>query len=141
MTLHIGLSMAATLAAGVLLTSEALAQDVRPLTSEEQQAYDAGLESLGNSLQRLRDRKVEFFADAAIFHKGLTWALKYDREFSQADRALMQNAISRGQERTERLAAGERSWSTRRGKLALGFVSLVDGSVQPYGLLVPKNYD
>jgi len=141
MTLQIWHSVAATLAVVVLLTSEALAQDVRPLTSEEQQAYDADLESLGNSLQRLRDRKADFVADAAIFHKGLTWALKYDREFSQVDRALMQNAISRGQERTERLAAGERPWSTRRGKLALGFVSLVDGSVQPYGLIVPKDYD
>ena len=31
-------------------------------------------------------------------------------------------------------------WTTRTGRLVRGFVSAVDGSVQPYGLIVPAHY-
>src|SRR4029079_3361463 len=32
-------------------------------------------------------------------------------------------------------------WYNRRGKLALGYLSKIDHSVQPYGLIVPKGFD
>lgn len=107
----------------------------------QQSIPDEELQSLKKSLQNLKDLHVEGAADAEIFHKGLEWALRYDRAFSEADVALLRKAASRGRQRAEFLATGKRPWSTRRGKLVLGYVSSVDGSVQPYGLIVPKNYD
>lgn len=32
-------------------------------------------------------------------------------------------------------------WHNRRGKIALGYRSEIDNSVQPYGLIVPKSFD
>lgn len=53
----------------------------------------------------------------------------------------MKQAIVRGKQRSEALAANQKPWSTRKGKLTLGYVSAVDNSVQPYGVIVPENYD
>jgi hypothetical protein len=79
--------------------------------------------------------------DAAVFAKGLRWALAYDQVFTDGDRALMEKSFIRGLERIEQLKADSSPWIQRRGKLALGYLSQVDGSVQPYGLIVPKSYD
>jgi Prolyl oligopeptidase family len=124
-----------------VLCVAALGQTQRPLSDEEQQTLQQGLQSLEQSLRLLTDRSSEHAADAGVFHKGLAWALRYDREFSSADVALLRKAIVRGHERAESLAAGKKPWSTRHGKLVLGYVSSIDGSVQPYGLIVPKSYD
>lgn len=124
---------------GICVT--ALGQTQRPLTDEEQQVLKQGLQSLEQSLRIVTDRQVENVVDAKIFHKGLEWALRYDREFSPADVALMRKAFVRGQQRAELLAARKSPWNARRGKLAMGYVSRVDGSVQPYGLIVPRSYD
>jgi len=112
-----------------------------PLSDEERHALQQGLQALEQSVRILADRKVANVADAAIFEKGVAWALKYDKEFSPTDVGLMQKAARRGRERAETLAAGKKPWSMRRGKVVLGYVSGVDGSVQPYGLVVPKSYD
>lgn len=119
-------------------------QDARPLTDDERQELETGLPALGqslNGLRRLPAGDMPITADAAIFHKGLAWALQYDHEFSDDDVALLRRAIERGAERARLLAEGKSTWQARRGKLALGYVSSVDGSVQPYGLIVPAEYD
>jgi hypothetical protein len=117
------------------------AQGPQPLTVEQRQALDQGLQSLENSLTTLRDRPAGEVADAGIFLKGLAWGLKYDREFTPADLVLLQKAVARGEQRARALAGGKRPWTDRRGKLALGYVSRVDNSVQPYGIIVPAKYD
>src|SRR5262249_13821412 len=42
---------------------------------------------------------------------------------------------------TDQLSKSQASWTTRRGRTVRGFVSAIDGSTQPYGLVVPKGYD
>ena len=41
----------------------------------------------------------------------------------------------------ESLATGKQPWQGKKGKLVRGYLSAVDGSVQPFGLIVPANYD
>jgi Prolyl oligopeptidase family len=114
-----------------------VAQGRQPLSAGQRQVFDRELQALRKSLGALkRDR-----ADAGIFPKGLEWALQYDRTFSRKDVALLQRAVQRGQQRVEAIAAGKTPWKSRKGNLALGYVSRVDGSVQPYGVIVPKGYD
>src|SRR5262249_22298973 len=76
-----------------------------------------------------------------VFAKGIAWALRYDTQFTAADVALLKKSLARARERVAALESGKHSWTTRRGKVARAFVSAVDGSVQPYGLIVPANYD
>jgi len=129
------------LALGAWSDSVTLGQEPESLTAEQQQTLDQELRTLQEMLDSLHDRPRGDVADAAIFHKGVVWALRYDRKFSPKDVALLQQAIARGQERAAAMAADIRPWSARQGKLALGYVSRVDDSVQPYGVIVPKDYD
>ena len=45
-----------------------------------------------------------------------------------------------GIERADQLAAGQSPWTTATGLVVRGYVSKIDGSVQPYGLVVPESY-
>jgi pimeloyl-ACP methyl ester carboxylesterase len=117
------------------------AQTQRPLSDDEQQVLKQEVQSLERSVRSLADQNIENAADAAVFEKGLAWALKYDTEFSPTDVGLLQKAARRGRERADQLVADRKPWTTRHGKVVLGYVSRVDGSVQPYGLIVPRTYD
>ena len=96
---------------------------------------------------RLEDRlskinvNADLQADARIFLKGIQWALRYEGKLDPKDAAVVQNALKRAGQRVDALAEGKPTWSTRRDKVVRGFVSRVDGSVQPYGLIVPAKYD
>jgi pimeloyl-ACP methyl ester carboxylesterase len=128
-------------ASAVLLSTVVCgAQTTQPLALEQRRVFAEELNRLEQSLAQLKANPAER-VDAMIFHKGVTWALRYDREFKPADLTLLQQALARGRQRAEALAVGERPWNTRRGKSVLGYVSRVDGSVQPYGLVVPSGYD
>ncbi len=114
---------------------------VRPagLSDEQRQSLERGLKELNDRLNKLRS---DALADAAVFAKGITWALRYDTEqLGAPDVALLKRALERGRERVAALEAGKQPWATRKGRLVRGFVSAVDGSVQPYGLIVPARYD
>ena len=58
-----------------------------------------------------------------------------------ASRELVQKGLRRARERIDALAAGRQPWAERRGSSVRGFISAVDDSVQPYGLVVPAGYD
>lgn len=90
---------------------------------------------------RVEDAPADLRADAALFAKGMIWALRYDTGLSPADLVLIQKAAARGLERVEATLAQKTRWTTKKGKLVRGFVSAVDGSTQPYGLIIPKGYD
>jgi hypothetical protein len=117
------------------------------LPAEQRQPLERDLRELGDALEELRlqlGSSSEAIADAEIFHKGLSWALRYadgDGSCSPEDVVLLAAAAPRGLERAAALAAGERPWEGAFGKLALGYVSAVDGSTQPYGLIVPHGHD
>jgi len=116
-------------------------QGRQPLTAVQRKTLEGQRKELQKSLGGLRPQSKQDRADAAIYLKGVTWALRYDQAFSSKDMALLQRAIERGRKRVKWLAAGKTPWNNRKGKLALGYVSRVDGSVQPYGVIVPKTYD
>lgn len=116
-------------------------KDPQALSVEQRQKLDEGLLKLRDSLDTLRNRHAGDLVDAAIFEKGVTWALRYDQQFTPADVLLLHKALDRGGERIKSLATENAPWRTSRGPLALGYVSRIDGSVQPYGVVVPRNYD
>jgi poly(3-hydroxybutyrate) depolymerase len=113
-------------------------QKAVPLAAEERLKLQTELSELERSLATLPESSSP---DAAIFAKGLSWALKYDRDFSPNDVALLNRAVVHCRQRTESILAGKSQWKDRRGKLALGFRSKIDDSYQPYGLIVPSGYD
>jgi poly(3-hydroxybutyrate) depolymerase len=109
-------------------------------SAEPRDQLDQGRNELEMRLAKWQS-KPNLYADAAVFTKGLSWALRYDETFSSADIALLKQALERGRERVASLEAGRTPWASRKGKLVRGYVSAVDGSVQPFGLIVPDGYD
>jgi hypothetical protein len=83
---------AAMLNAVVLLTSTiAIGQTPNLLTDGRRLTLQDEADTLELSLRRLRLPPSDG-ANAAIFQKGLAWALRYDREFSPANLKLLNQA-------------------------------------------------
>ncbi len=117
---------------------------VRPFTisSRERGQLERELKSLRDRLARLRAKaRPDLLADAEIYAKAITWALRYDVTLTAADAGLLKRALQRGNERAAALEAGRHPWTQRKGKVVRAFVSAVDGSVQPCGVIVPARYD
>jgi hypothetical protein len=80
--------------------------------------------------------------DVEIYLKGARWALRYDTDGRPTDAALILKAVARGVSRAREMArAVAPPWASKRGRVVRGYVSSVDGSVQPYGLVIPRQYD
>lgn len=84
---------------------------------------------------------ADLAADAQVFGKAIDRALKYESALTEADMRLLKNAGVRAKERAGAAAASTPTWTTKKGKVVRGFFSAVDGSVQPYGVIVPEKYD
>ncbi len=83
---------------------------------------------------------LELLPDIEVYHKAVDWALRYDEFFksneTQTARALLKNGL----ERIASLRDGQTPWTTATGLVVRGYVSRIDGSVQPYGLVIPASY-
>jgi hypothetical protein len=75
--------------------------------------------------------------DVEVFHKAVDWALRYNEFFSPKEIALARRALAEGRERAAQLRAGKAPWLKATGLIVRGYRSKLDGSVQPFGLLVP----
>jgi len=111
----------------------------------ERQQVDRTLGELTRRLENLRAAQghpePDRLADAAVFAKAVAWALRHDATLATADLALLKKDLARCRERIEALEAGEAPWVRRKGRVVRAFVSAVDGSVQPYAVVVPASYD
>ncbi len=107
---------------------------------EQRGQLEGGRKRLEERLAKLRTNP-DLYADAAVFAKGLSWALRHDEIVIPTDTALQTRALERGLKRVAGLEAGRAPWANRKGKLVRGYISAVDGSVQPFGLIVPAGYN
>ncbi len=79
--------------------------------------------------------------DIEIYYKAAQYALKYDEFFSQNEVRSAKALIQQGLNRADQLKMGRAPWTTQTGPIVRGYRSKIDGSVQPYGLIVPIGYD
>lgn len=78
--------------------------------------------------------------DAAIYHKAVDWALRYDEFFRSNEVSIARRLLDHGFERARALAEGKAPWLSATGLVVRAYVSKIDGSIQPYGLVVPASY-
>ncbi len=96
---------------------------------------------LETRLSKLTPANPELLADAEIFHKGAVWALRYDQSLAAKDIELLNKGLARGLQRAESIAVNKTPWTKKTGSVLRGYVSAVDGSTQPYGVIIPQSYD
>ncbi len=80
------------------------------------------------------------YADAAVFHKAVDWALLYDEFYNAKEVATARELLKEGRARVAALKAGNAPWTTQTGLVVRGYRSKIDGSVQPFGVVVPTTW-
>jgi len=129
------------------------AEDVRPIPppgveipAADRAEIEAGVKKLGDEIAKLNELGksnpliVRELPNVEIFHKSADWAVRYGEIFDAKQIATAKTQITQGLERAAALAKGETPWNTATGLVARGYRSKIDGSVQPYGVLVPETW-
>jgi pimeloyl-ACP methyl ester carboxylesterase len=97
-------------------------------------SLDASVKDLAGS----KDEHVQsLLPDVQIFQQAVRTALTYNEFFDAADIAKAKELLQAGRTRADQLLKGESPWVRATGLVVRGYVSKIDGSVQPYGLVVP----
>lgn len=136
-----------------LSPTPAKADEVRPIpppgiavAAADRGALQAGVDALGREIDSLRDalkakpELLSLLPDVQIFHQAVATALDHDEFFGPKDVAAASDLLEEGRKRAGELREGRAPWNTAVGLVARGYVSKIDGSVQPYGLVVPASY-
>ncbi|MBI3414490.1 MAG: prolyl oligopeptidase family serine peptidase [Verrucomicrobia bacterium] len=117
------------------------------LAEADRAELDRGVTELGRTIETLRTdlrakpALLELLPDIQIFHNAVRYALTYNEFFNATNEVTGARALlAQGNERAEQLRAGAAPWTRATGLVVRGYVSKIDGSVQPYGLVVPASY-
>jgi pimeloyl-ACP methyl ester carboxylesterase len=110
-------------------------------------SLEEGVAALGREIDNLRDALkdkpdlLEMLPDILVFYKSVHDALKYNEFYDLRQVAVAKKHLQLGMERAKSLRGGKAPWNTATGLVVRGYVSKIDGSVQPYGFVVPPTYD
>ncbi len=113
-------------------------------SDEEKRRIQTKIDELGAKIRDLRARRVDDYllADVEIFQEAARWILTFPEEFTRKETvASTLSVLEQGAERAAHLKEGKSPWTTQKGRLIRGYRSEVDGSVQPYRLTIPMEYD
>ena len=112
----------------------------------DRSALQAGVDRLGKEIDALRDAlkgKPDLLAllpDVQIYHNAVRYALANNEFYNVKEIPVAKRLLEQGLERVQQLRAGKAPGTKRQGLVVRGYVSRIDGSVQPYGLVVPASY-
>lgn len=122
----------------------------KKLAEADRQELMAGAEVLGKEIAALKSKPalLDLLPDVEIFHNAVHYALTYDEFFKDPDKKTGQHPevnaarklLQLGMERAKHLREGKAPWTAATGLVVRGYLSRIDGSVQPYGLVVPASF-
>jgi hypothetical protein len=78
--------------------------------------------------------------DVMIFSKAVRVALKQNEIYDAKELVVARDLLQTGRKRLDELAAGTPKWPTQTGLVVRGYRSVIDDSVQPYGLVIPATH-
>lgn len=118
--------------------------DVRAELTKGAIALAKRIEELGkstNSAGVLRE-----LPNIEVFHKAVYWALRYNEFFDAKQFAIAREQLQQGHARLAAIQNTNRDnlrnppWNSATGLVVRGYRSEIDGSVQPYGLVIPAEW-
>jgi dienelactone hydrolase len=129
----------------LLIAVTASAAEIKPVpppgievSKADRAELEAGLARLQKSIEKVRDNPLA--PDAQIFSNAVRYALDYGEFFKPPEIGRAKELLREGQERADALSRGSAPWTTTTGLVVRGYVSKIDKSIQPYGLVVPVTY-
>ena len=103
-----------------------------------------GLKSLQTKIDKLKNSNSplakELLPDVLIFHRAVEQALQFQEFFDPKEIPVGKLLLKQGHQRADQLLAGESPWTKQTGPVVRGYISKIDKTVQPYGLLIPSSY-
>lgn len=129
-----------------------LAKQVRPIPppgvaipDEQRAGLAAEAARLAEAIDAAREAlagkpALAYLPDVQIFHKSVDWALRYDEFYDAKQTDWAKEQLREGFARLEALKQGRTPWLEETGLIPRGYVSKIDGSVQPFGLVVPSSF-
>lgn len=137
----------ALLAAALLAVSATLAAESKRIpppgvavSDADRAELQAGINVLGEKIGALRKGNANGIADVEIFRKSADWALRYNEFFNEKQIAVAKAHLAIGMQRAKEIGEGKPSWNSATGLVVRGYTSAIDGSVQPYGLVIPDDW-
>ncbi|WP_010586761.1 prolyl oligopeptidase family serine peptidase [Schlesneria paludicola] len=104
----------------------------------------AGLQDLQKKIDHLRQLKSDkvnsLLPDVLIYHRAVDQALRYQELFDAKEIPIAKKLLQQGIQRADELTAGDAPWTRQTGTVVRGYISKLDQTVQPYGLVVPASY-
>jgi dienelactone hydrolase len=101
----------------------------------------AKMDELSTKLSKVKAPE-DLRADAEIYLKAAQWITRHPEEFYKPEyNDQLLAVLDRGLARAAELETNSPSWPKQKGRLSRAYRSRVDGSLQPYGVIVPGNYD
>lgn len=96
------------------------------------------LQALQNATAKLAGHPL--LPDVLIYQEAVRYALE-NNEFFKSDEILKAHKLlTNGLERARLLADGQHPWTTATGLVVRGYISKIDRSIQPYGLVIPASF-
>ena len=90
--------------------------------------------------QAKNPKLADLLPDVEIFYKGLDWALHHNEYFKKEEfTTVAAEHLTEGLARAAALTKGEAPWTKQTGLVVRGYKSKIDGSFQPYGMVIPEN--
>jgi pimeloyl-ACP methyl ester carboxylesterase len=109
-----------------------------PVSAADRAELEAGLARLGSSIDKLKANPL--IADVMVYHKAVRFALELNEFYKPGEVAQAKKLLAEGQVRADELAAGRAPWTSATGLVVRGYISKIDKSVQPYGLVIPPTF-
>jgi hypothetical protein len=112
----------------------------------DQAELQAGVDTLGKEIESLRSHLkskpalLDLLPDVQIYHNAVRYALTHHEFFKSDEIAVAKALLEQGIDRATTLRDGKAPWTTATGLVVRGYLSRIDGSVQPYGLVVPASF-
>lgn len=114
------------------------------VSEADRQELEAGLASLAEQIGRIEhgdsELSIKLLPDVRIFHRAVDQALRYREFFDAKEIAVAKSLLQQGKQRADQLLGGTAPWTRQTGVVVRGYISKIDQTVQPYGLVIPASY-
>ena len=104
----------------------------------------ATLDELRKEVQQLYkqlDRTQPYHEDVEVLIKAVDFALIHGEFYRKRDPKIAKRLLKIASQRLASMKSLRAPWNRATGLVVRGYRSQIDGSVQPYGLVIPKDYD
>jgi hypothetical protein len=116
------------------------------ISEDDRKTLTSAAAELGDEIKAMRTELakkpalLELLPDVQIYYNAVHYALKYDEFYAPGEVTVAKKLLQQGHDRAKNLRDGQAPWNRATGLVVRGYLSKIDGSVQPYGLVVPASF-